>query len=339
MEHGLFWTSGPAVHDKAVFLSCDAGLLPPSCFLASQILAMESPREFDVVICVPDRTILPPSLADSGIRFCEIDTAQIEGLPTSWRVSQATYLRLIAIKSLATKYRRLLYLDGDIVLRRPGLGDLLSTPMTRTVAAAPDISTFATPAEDGLRLEGYPASLGVAPDYLYRNAGVLLIDAPKAAEARIVERIIDFAQQNRHLLRFHDQSALNAALGEEMGLLSIRWNFPLIDALGDRLDEIDPVLIHFAGVPKPWKARPGSVRHAYNADYQAYFRRHELQFPEIPGGTTRPKWRRMIEKTARYLRHPVQSLRKRRQVEPKTAYAGYAIDQGRLNALVEAQAL
>lgn len=339
MEQGLNWASGPAVHDKAVFLSCDAGLLPPSCFLASQILEMESPRDFDVVICVPDRTIVPSSLTGSGIRFCALDPAEIDGLPTSWRISPASYLRLIAIKAFETEYRRLLYLDGDMILRRPGLGGLLSTPMTRAVAAAPDISTFATSTEDGPRIKEYRASLGLAPDYLYRNSGVLLIDAPKAAEVRLVERIIDFARRNRHLLRFHDQSALNAALGEEMGQLSIRWNFPLIDALRDRLDDIDPVLIHFVGVPKPWKAPAGSIRHAYNADYQVYFRRYRLRFPEVPGRTPRPKWRRAVDKAIRYLRHPVQSLRKRRRTEIKTAYAGYVINQARLNALVEAQAL
>lgn len=319
-------------------MSCDAGMLLPSCYLGHQILTMEQDRDFDVILCVTDRTIVPEQMLDIGIRILEIEPGMVfEDLPNSELITPAAYLRLVVIDLLKEDYHRLLYVDGDIVLRRPGLGELLSAPMNHAVYAAPDVADFRA----DKTYEHYTVPLGLEPGFFYRNSGVLLIDSKAAAETRVMERVLDYAQANHEKLVHHDQSALNGALHDDIGLLSMRWNFQVIEPLMEWMDRIDPVLLHFVGRQKPWRAPEGSIRHVYRAGYDTFFVDHGVSLPAPPVRISKSsRWSRLARvpgKLWRYLTNPSKALRDKKQWRDETGFEQFQINETRLAAILGAK--
>ena len=319
-------------------MSCDAGMLLPSCYLGHQILAMERERDFDVILCVTDRSIIPEPLLDIGIRYLEVEPGMVfEDLPNSELITPAAYLRLVVIDLLKDDYHRLLYVDGDIVLRRPGLGELLAAPMEHAVYAAPDAADFRA----DKTYEHYTGPLGLKPEFFYRNSGVLLVDSKAAAETKVMQRVLDYAQANHDKLVHHDQSALNGALKDDLGLLSLRWNFQVIEPLMDWIDRIDPVLLHFVGRQKPWRAPEGSIRHVYRRGYDTCFIDHGVSLPVPPARISKSsksaRLARIPGKIWRYLTNPAKALRAKKQWQDETGFEQFEINETRLQAILDAK--
>ena len=93
----------------------------------------------------------------------------------------------------------------------------------------------------------------MAPETLYFNNGLTVIDRALWTKDELGERTLRFIEANPHLCRRFEQSALNALLKGGFKRLSPRFNF-----MGDfmRLDleaEIRPNVYHFVNRPKPWQ--------------------------------------------------------------------------------------
>lgn len=194
-----------------------------------------------------------------------------DGANAGWHVdrhlSKECYLRLVAADVLPASLDRVLYLDSDLVV----LDDLMPLWMTdlggHPVAAVPDILT-----------QPPRAALGIAPDHVYVNSGVLLIDLAAWRARGLTARIAGFVERQGSALEYHDQDALNAVLQHDIRLLDFRWNLQARHmrfndhALGVHRDAFRraaaaPAILHYAGPEKPWRFR---ARTARKADYDRH---------------------------------------------------------------------
>lgn len=181
-----------------------------------------------------------------AIEFVDI-SKELEAIRASlkdvYHFSIVTYYRLF-IASLFPQYRKIVYLDSDLVL----LGDvaeLYNTDMAGAIiAAAPEQYVRNTPE---FRLYAQKA-LNVNPDG-YVNAGVLVIDLDKFRLHRIEETFIDLITRYDFDLLDPDQAYLNYLCDGYIHVLPNGWNKePLPLPLEGELN-----LVHYALYKKPWQ--------------------------------------------------------------------------------------
>lgn len=170
-------------------------------------------------------------------------------------ITRAAYFRLYLTDILPSSIDKVLYLDGDLIVRR-SLTELWNTDLSGcAIAAVPDKCMDTTDRYEGL---GYPKSLG------YFNSGVLLINLAYWRQHQATKLFADFMRDRGETIRFHDQDVLNYVFREQKVMLPIKYNFqhgflknkPEYDELeygGEVLEaRKDPVIVHFTG-DKPWK--------------------------------------------------------------------------------------
>jgi UDP-glucose/galactose:(glucosyl)LPS alpha-1,2-glucosyl/galactosyltransferase len=186
--------------------------------------------------------------------FIKVDAERLRGLWTDGYITPAAYLRISCADLLPRTVERILYLDPDIIIKKP-LDELYGTDLGRYCIAAVD--------NPGLRTRRN-AILNMPADSRYFNSGVLLINVERYRRERISERVLDFSRKMGAKLNFHDQDALNAILHDRWFCLHPKWNVHTeviqMSLENSRLNtrEIreavsDPAIIHFTSIPKPWE--------------------------------------------------------------------------------------
>lgn len=179
-----------------------------------------------------------------------------ESYQTGHLSSMATYYRLYMTEVLPSFVSKVLYLDGDIIVR-DSLKLLWNTDISGVaVAAVTDTANNTMMPYDFLR---YSPSLG------YFNAGVLLINLDYWRENRVLDTFLQFVREHPERLHSHDQDVLNYCFRNAKITLPIKYNvmteFSKKDAHNwlsweyeEQLEEAQkhPVIVHFAVAPKPW---------------------------------------------------------------------------------------
>ena len=183
--------------------------------------------------------------------------------------------RLIIDKLLPSDINKVLYLDGDTIVRG-SLKELWDINLEDYVLAA-----SAEPTQDRKRR----ISLGL--EYkLYYNAGVLLINLKKWRKINAEKIILDYYKQHAGKLFANDQDAINGSLNDYIYTLSPKYNFynifyqynynflkklaePAKYITKDVYDDAvkNPIIIHYLGEERPW--RIGNT-HKYKNDYINY---------------------------------------------------------------------
>ncbi len=203
--------------------------------------------------------------------FLRADKEEFRKLYTSAHITPAVYLRIRCADLLPRKVKRILYLDPDIIVKKP-LADLYRTDFGECYVAAAD--------NYDLKIHRNPV-LSIPEEYNYFNSGVMLIDVEKFRRERISEKVLDFAKKMGTKLELWDQDAFNAILYDKWICLHPRWNVHTdviqISRENSRLNtrEIrealaDPSIIHFTGTPKPWEYLCTSP---FCNEYRRYLRR------------------------------------------------------------------
>ncbi len=185
--------------------------------------------------------------------------------------SIATYGRL-AIPQLIEDADRVLYLDCDILVKRP-IGDLFDTDMRGSPLAACSDLTYL----HFIKRHEWPGRTS-AKELLrdqrnYFNAGILLIDCVKWRQEQFFEKIHALLAKPPAPLFFADQDALNVIFQDNYERLDPRWNScAILNAFEEgeedlaRIAELcarDPWIIHFIGPAKPWiRAHTSSNYHS-----------------------------------------------------------------------------
>lgn len=191
-------------------------------------------------------TILKRQCEGFTIEFADI-SKEVEGIQSRFKnvyhFSIATYYRLF-IASLFPQYRKILYLDCDIVL----LGDVSELYRTELdgciIAAAPEQFVRYTP-----EFRTYAEkAVCVNPDN-YVNAGVLIIDLDQFRLHRIEEQFIHLITHYDFDLLDPDQAYLNYLCDGYIHVLPNGWNKePSPRPLEGELN-----LVHYALYKKPWQ--------------------------------------------------------------------------------------
>jgi lipopolysaccharide biosynthesis glycosyltransferase len=170
------------------------------------------------------------------------------------RIPRAAYYRLFLSALLPEKVDKVLYFDGDIIVRH-SLTELWNTDVSgHALAAVPDM-------REGV-IDRYNR-LKYSPSWGYFNSGMLLINLKYWREHHALERFLDCIQKHHAQLVYHDQDVLNYVFHEQKIMLPIKFNFqhghlwkePLYDYWKYEQQVLearkDPVIIHYTG-GKPW---------------------------------------------------------------------------------------
>lgn len=184
-------------------------------------------------------------------------------------------LARLLVDKILPNIDRVLYLDGDIIVRG-SLKKLWNHNMQGKV-----IAMSIEPTVDKTRKK----NLGLEYSHYY-NAGVLLIDLKKWCKDDTGKKIIDYYRVNKGKLFANDQDAINATLKDNIETLSPKYNFYNIfnqypywylrklekpaDYLSkDVIEEAikEPVIIHYLGEERPWRKYN---THKYKDDYIKY---------------------------------------------------------------------
>ena len=197
--------------------------------------------------------------AHNGIlQICKVDDNITNRFPMpkegGEHISIATYYRLFAQKVLPSDADRVIYIDCDIVVRG-SLEPLWKIDIDNYALGAVYQGMNSLTKDDFERL-GIPKEMG------YFNAGVLLINLDYWRKHQVTERLFDYIKNNFHKIKQHDQDTLNAVLYNEVKPVSYAWNYLpqfflvkkglTFPARVDYSEKIDPIVIHYVSIPKPW---------------------------------------------------------------------------------------
>lgn|GEM_PF-785359 len=212
------------------------------------------------------RDISQRSDIELTIDFIEVDADRLDNLPLSGHIPAASYLRLFLPALLPEAYDKVLFLDPDILIRNDitPLWDLDVNGYY--LLAAPD------PLIPSISSVGGPynwKAIGIPPDNLYFNAGVLLINLKKWREDNLTAKALKYVEENSGHLTYHDQEALNAVCYASWAEFDMMWNVLMVMLrkaratnppsklqryIESNFDDLwnRPAICHFASPIKPW---------------------------------------------------------------------------------------
>lgn len=211
------------------------------------------------------------------ISFYKIDPTLFYGFPMGEKYqsihinSMATYYRLYMTEILPKSIEKVLYLDGDLIVRH-SIKPLWMLDIDKYyVAAVPDVFNNNTKHYNRLQ---YAQSLG------YFNAGVLLVNLKKWRENNVLESFIAYIKDNAKRLAAHDQDVMNYLFRNDKVFIDLKYNMQNdffyrteYSCLSWEFDEQlhnaqkDPVIVHFTGLFKPWFKE---CNHPYKNEFDKY---------------------------------------------------------------------
>jgi lipopolysaccharide biosynthesis glycosyltransferase len=209
------------------------------------------------------------------------------------RFSRAVFRRLFLDEILPPRFERIVTVDSDMLIVRPGLSRLESLDLgDKPLAAAYDMIFLMDFRGDALarKFQRSRRSLGLSLDTPYFNAGLIAIDRAAWRAEKLTERVTKALRDDPQRYPFMEQDALNAALNGNFAALSPRFNFMGDFFLLDLERRLEPIVTHFVNAPKPWELDSwrGEARFAEN--YRDWFA--ESPWPELAQAPAKPPWRR-----------------------------------------------
>lgn len=204
------------------------------------------------------------NVGDNIISIIDVSTKQFEGFhkpsSNSYCVANESALLKFLIPNIFNNIDKILYLDGDIIIKK----DLYSLYNT-------DISNYPLAAiKDSGSI--YSKNLERKKFKKYFNSGVMLMNLDFLRKGNFVDKLIKAKKAEIHS-NLMDQDIFNKIFDENVYLLPIKYNFLYINLLRSinkytiedinklfssnysSLDEIkeDAYIIHFSSKDKPWK--------------------------------------------------------------------------------------
>lgn len=193
------------------------------------------------------------------VRFYEVSSQRCAVYPLlkAERLTRATYYRLFLGEILPSTVDKVLYLDGDCIVRHTLLPLWQTDISSYAVGAVFDVSEGNIEFYNRLR---YPPASG------YFNAGVMLINLVYWRQHHVLDLFLDYMNAYRSRIKYEDQDILNVILQDKKKFIPAKYNFQtsfLKNKAGwdywkhaDELKEAmaDPVIVHFTLKNKPWEA-------------------------------------------------------------------------------------
>ena len=195
--------------------------------------------------------------ANKQVIFYNIDSHLIDSFPGRkiLTITQASYYRLFLTEIVSQNVNKILYLDGDTIVRH-SLKSLWETDLTNyALAAVTDMSSGNIEFYNRLN---YPFECG------YFNSGVLLINLKWWREKGVLNKFVDYIANYYERIKLQDQDVLNVVFSNQIKFLPVTYNFqhgfllkkPSYD-FGKYEKEIeetrkDPTIVHYT-LGKPWE--------------------------------------------------------------------------------------
>jgi lipopolysaccharide biosynthesis glycosyltransferase len=278
---------------------------PDRAFFAPAVRAIASLIEAEpnvereiVLICEPHDVAagfdkLPAPLRER-IQLMTLDFSRFDAkLAGKGRFSRAVFRRLFLDEILPAHFERIVTIDSDMLIVRPGLKRLENFDLGgRPLAAAYDMIFLMDLKGDALarQFQRSRRSLGLSLDTPYFNAGLMAIDRAAWRAGKLTERVVKALRDEPKRYPFMEQDAINATLKGSFAALSPRFNFMGDFFLLDLERSLEPIVLHFVNAPKPWELDSwrGEARFAEN--YRAWFA--ASPWPSLAKTLPTPPWRR-----------------------------------------------
>lgn len=214
-------------------------------------------------------------LSDSNQKFeiIDIDKTVLESAPVTHHISLATYFRLFIPQVIPDNIDKVLFIDSDIVIRKP-IDALWNI----------NIQDFSHAATIAAGMDDYPPVIGLPKDSLYFNAGLMLINLAFWRKFKVFEQGCELISQQPDKLQWWDQDVLNILLHPSWLPVDLTWNSqPFIYEEGinnsnhkakyEKFNylaaKLDPAIVHFVGggKAKPWHY---ACEHPFKDEYLKY---------------------------------------------------------------------
>lgn len=238
-----------------VFISDEGFALPTGVAIASLLSARDPATEYAVHIISSglsaDSESRLRSLAGAG---ASIDIREVNGAEFAEITSNNVHVSSAAIfkfklPEIFSELDRILYLDGDIVVRGD-LTELWRTDLSNAyVAAVEDTQARKFGGKTLQERIGYPYER-------YFNSGVMLVNLSAWRRDGMTAKLLDYRLNGRN--DFMDQDALNWVLGGRTEFLDARFNTLATNIRYEeesvrQAKEQAAVIYHYASPEKPWK--------------------------------------------------------------------------------------
>jgi lipopolysaccharide biosynthesis glycosyltransferase len=282
----------------ALCFTPDLSFFRPAVFTAASLIAQGDADGFDIfIVCEPgdvapgfDR--LDPTLR-SRIRLLTLDFNHFDGgLAGKGRFSRAVFRRLFLDQLLPESYPRLIAMDADMRVARPGLGRLAEIDLEGFPLAAAFDMIYLMDFKGGAlarRFQAYRRSLGLGIDTPYFNAGLMVIDRATWRAQELAARAARALRETPARFAFMEQSALNSLIAGRFAPLSPRCNFMGDFLLLDLETRIAPIVLHFVNSPKPWQFDLWRGEARFALDYSRWFA--TSPWPDWPCALRRDRYR------------------------------------------------
>jgi lipopolysaccharide biosynthesis glycosyltransferase len=277
----------------------DRAFFAPAVRAIASLIEAEPDVEREIfLVCEPDDVPprfdkLPASLRER-IKLLTPDFSCFTGnLAGRGRFSRAVFRRLFLDEILPTHVERIVTVDSDMLIVRPGLKRLESFDLSgRTLAAAYDMIFLMDFKGDALarQFQRSRRSLGLSLNTPYFNAGLMAIDRAKWRAERLAERVTKALRDDPKRFPFMEQDALNATLSGDFAPLSPRFNFMGDFFLLELERKLEPIVLHFVNAPKPWELALWRGEARFAEDYRDWFL--SSPWPELAEAPSAPRWRR-----------------------------------------------
>ncbi len=274
----------------ALCLTPDRAFFRQAICTAATILAQPDADRFDIhLVCeeadvAPGFELLAPALRER-INLTIFDFSALDhGVRPGGRFSRAVLRRLFLDRVLPPRYQRIVSVDSDMWIARPGLGRLADIDLgAMPIAAAYDM-IFLFDCNGGALARRFLAqrlALGLGPTTPYFNAGLMVIDRAQWTARQLGVRAVDALRRAPDRYPFIEQSALNQLIAGGFAPLSPRYNFMGDFFLLDMETAVEPIVRHFVNAPKPWQLDEWRGEARFAEDYRAWFA--ASPWPEFAG--------------------------------------------------------
>ena len=298
LARGLGGLTGEAMRTAYCFTP-DRSFFAPALRAIASLIEAEPNVERDILLlCEPDDVVpgfdkLPVRLRER-IDLLTIDFSRFDAsLAARGRFSRAVFRRLFLDEILPARFERIVTVDSDMLIVRPGLQRLESFDLGgRPLAAAYDMIFLMDFKGDALarQFQRSRRSLGLAIDTPYFNAGLMAIDRAAWRAGKLTERVVRALRDDPKRYPFMEQDALNATLEGNFAALSPRFNFMGDFFLLDLERRLEPIVLHFVNAPKPWELGAWRGEARFAQDYRDWFA--ASPWPELARAPAEPQWRR-----------------------------------------------
>lgn len=285
LPYVIFENTEPEISIKPAFgedsinivMASDDRFVPYMSVALQSLLENGNPeKKYDVIIL---HTKIPADLQkrvavlgkgkdNVSIRFCNINN-YVKSIPfrSHQHISVETFYRYF-IMDLLPDYKKVLYLDSDIVVQGD-VAELYETEMgNNLIAAAKDMDVIGT-YKNKIEMQQYLLEkLKLSEPLNYFQAGVLLMNLEELRKTVTTQQLIERTLEAKW--NFVDQDVLNQFCKGRVTFLHQRWNV-LMDwkySMHTRMENMsctprtlwkeyceareNPSIIHYAGAWKPW---------------------------------------------------------------------------------------